>query len=542
MPIELVKDGDAGFVGLNSRDNPSSLPAGVVSKSENYRFDRGVARPRKGIERLFSGAFTGTEIYGSTTYVDVNGIETIVFVTGTQLYKYTYASGLMAPVAFPAGETITTSDGCILCQGMDKLFITRGHLKRPLQWDMATNIIALPSMAGVGHEFPNCTDLMYYGNRFIAQGKFHSEPNNIRRRDSVSVSNYLDFNDWDVLDTFTFNNGGNDQVIGIAPWTLNEFTVFMRNSIFYVNVGVGRYATGDALDSTCFIKTLVSDIGCIAKKSIVQANGGVIFLSDYGVYMMNPTQVGSNESMRLLTNAQPMSAPVDDIILRINKTYAHRSVAAYWNNRYYLAVPIDNSTKNNVVLVYNFILNAWESIDTYPAGIDIFNFAIAKLNTQRRLFIIDSNEGLFLTEELEYDEYGAVVLGIPTLDMVNERPRLPFSLGQLEFKQNQISSKLITRRYVFGTFKDKRFSSAEIDFEFDAGTAIKTFALVQNPDSSSAIDNYGSPTNNDETRRIPLRKIGTGVQLSFVATNKRPTIRSAAVYSKMNTKNIQTKK
>jgi len=541
MPVELVKDGDAGFVGLNSRDNPSSLPAGVVSKSENYRFDRGVARPRKGLERLSTVEFSGTEIYGSTTYVDVNGVETIVFVTGTELYKYTSVSGLSAPVAFPAGETITTSDGCTLCQGMDKLFITRGHLKRPLMWDMALSITALPTTTTAGHEFPNCTDLMYYGNRFIAQGKYHSEPNNIRRRDSVCVSNYLDYTDWDVLDSFTFNNGGNDEVIGVAPWTLNEFTVFMRNSIFYVNIGVGRYATGDALDATCFIKTLVTDIGCIAKKSIVQANGGVIFLSDYGVYMMNPTQVGSNESMRLLTNAQPMSAPVDDIILRINKTYAHRAVAAYWNNRYYLAVPIDNSQKNNVVLVYNFILNAWESVDTYPAAIDIFNFAIAKLDTQRRLFIIDSNEGLFLTEELEYDEYGAIE-GVPILDMVNDKPRLPFVLGELKFKENQIESKLVTRRYVFGTFKDKRFSSAEIDFEFDAGTAIKTFALVQNPDSTTLIDNYGSPSDDDETRRIPLRKIGTGVQLSFVATNLRPTIRSAAVYSKMNTKNIQTKK
>lgn len=541
MPVELVKDGDAGFIGLNSRDNPSSLPAGVVSKSENYRLDRGIARPRKGLERLSTAEFSGTEIYGSTTYVDVNGVETIVFVTGTDLYKYTSVSGLSAPVPFPAGETITTSDGCTLCQGMDKLFITRGHLKRPLMWDMTSSIIALPTTPAVGHEFPNCTDLMYYGNRFIAQGKYYNEPNNIRRRDSVCVSNYLDYNDWDVLDSFTFNNGGNDEVIGVAPWTLNEFTVFMRNSIFYVNIGVGRYATGDALDTTCFIKTLVTDIGCIAKKSIVQANGGVIFLSDYGVYMMNPTQVGSNESMRLLTNAQPMSAPVDDIILRINKTFAHRAVAAYWNNRYYLAVPIDLSEKNNVVLVYNFILNAWESVDTYPAGIDIFNFAIAKLDTQRRLFIIDSNEGLFLTEELEYDEYGAIE-GVPILDMVNDRPRLPFSLGELKFKENQIESKLVTRRYVFGTFKDKRFSSAEIDFEFDAGTGVKTFALVQNPDSTTLIDNHGSPSDNDETRRSPIRKIGTGVQLSFVATNLRPTIRSAAVYSKMNTKNIQTKK
>jgi hypothetical protein len=84
-------------------------------------------------------------------------------------------------------------------------------------------------------------------------------------------------------------------------------------------------------------------------------NTVVIFLSDNGVYFLQP-QPASAESMKLLTMADPISAPIDDVIQRINRTYAHRSVATYWNNRYYLAVPLDGSVDNNAVLVYNFIL------------------------------------------------------------------------------------------------------------------------------------------------------------------------------------------
>jgi hypothetical protein len=37
MPLEYLRDADVGFVGLNSRDNPASLPKGIVSKSQNFR-------------------------------------------------------------------------------------------------------------------------------------------------------------------------------------------------------------------------------------------------------------------------------------------------------------------------------------------------------------------------------------------------------------------------------------------------------------------------------------------------------------------------
>lgn len=537
-----LRDGDKGFIGLNSRDNPSSLPEGYVSESINYRLDRGVATPRRGLQRKTTGSIIGLDIYGSCTYISSTGQEIIVLVTTDKLWYYNPQTEILSlPISFPSGETITTSDGCDVIQAIDKVFITRGYSKRPLVWDMATSITVIPSGSATGHEFPNCSQLLYYGNRLIAQGKYHSDPNTARNRDTVCVSNYLDYQHWDILDAFTFNNGGNDEVVAIAPWTLNEFTVFMRHSVFYVNTGVGRYVTGDALSTDCFIKTLVTDVGCLAKRSVVQANGGIIFLSDNGVYAMNPTQVGSNESMRLLTNAQPISAPINDIIKRINRTYAYRSVAVYWDNRYYLAVPLDNSDKNNAVLIYNFILNAWESIDTYPAGIDVFNFIVAKKDNIRRLFIVDSNEGIFLTEELDYDEYG-YQLGKPKLDdpafkLNTEGARLE----PLSFTPITIDSSLKTRRYTFGSFNDKRFSSSEIDFDFQIGSEIATYVDVTNEDSYALIDDYTSPADNDETRRTPIRKFGTGLRFQFIG-NFRPFIRSVYAYASQKSKNLISKK
>jgi hypothetical protein len=537
-----LRDGDKGFIGLNSRDNPSSLPEGYVSESINYRLDRGVATPRRGLQRKTIGGIVGLDIYGSCTFIDSTGQEIMVLVTTDKLWTYNPQTEILSlPISFPVGETITTSDGCDVIQAIDNVFITRGYNKRPLMWDMATTIIALPSPTGIGHEFPNCSQLLYYGNRLIAQGKHISTGVAARNRDTVCVSNYLEYAHWDLLDAFTFNNGGNDEVIAIAPWTLNEFTVFMRHSIFYVNLGVGRYVTGDALSTDCFIKTLVTDVGCLAKRSVVQANGGIIFLSDNGVYAMNPTQVGSNESMRLLTNAQPISAPINDVIKRINRTYAYRSVAVYWDNRYYLAVPLDNSDKNNAVLIYNFILNAWESVDTYPAGIDVFNFIVAKKDNIRRLFIVDSNEGVFLTEELDYDEYGSQ-LGKPKLDdpafkLDTEGARLE----PLKFTPITIDSSLKTRRYTFGSFNDKRFSSAEIDFDFQIGSEVRTYVDVTNEDSYALIDDYTSPTNNDETRRTPIRKFGTGLRFQFIG-NFRPFIRSVYAYASQKSKNLISKK
>jgi hypothetical protein len=540
MANEYQKDGDIGFVGLNSRDNPSALSQGIVTQSQNFRLDRGVATVRKGLQRKTTGALVGQTVYGVGTYINATGQEIIVLVVTDGLYSYNpQAETLSAKVNFPSGETITSQDGVDVVMAVDHIYISRGWSERPLKWDLATSVIALAVSPHTGHQFPNCTGLLYYANRLIALGKFHNDAA-IRNPDTISVSNFLDFNHWDALDAFTINTGSNDQVVGVSPWTLNEFLVFMRNSIFYVNVGSNRYITGDALSNDSYVKTLATDIGCSSRKSVVQAGGGVFFLSDNGVYFLQP-QPASAESMKLLTMADPISAPIDDVIQRINRNYAHRAVATYWNNRYYLAVPLDGSSDNNAILVYNFILKQWESVDTYPAGFDVFDFIVAKKDNQRRMYIVDTDQGIFLAEQLNYDQYQDWAVGDPNAG----EPVLPFylpaTLETLSFPANPINAILKTRRYSFNSIGDKRFSTAEVEMVADAGSQVQTIAEVYNPDIVAVIDTFGAEFTEDSARRNGIRKIGTGIQLQFSSSNLRPSIRSAYIYATAQKQNNQSK-
>jgi hypothetical protein len=552
MPFEPVKDGDLAFIGLNSRDNASALPQGILTKAQNVRLDRGIVSVRKGLQRK-KDTDADDPIYGVGVYYDATGQERIVLVMGDRFRVYNPTTNSYNDTQYPTGISISSSEGVDVVYAVDTIFITRGFSLRPLKWDLSNNLIEEFSAhqtgnnAPLGHEFPSAKGLLYYCNRLIAMGGSHQQVFDARQ--TVCVSNYLDYNHWDSLDAFTFNEGSNDETIAVSPWTLNEFLVFMRNSIFYVNIGFGRYATGDALDNNSFIKTLVTDIGCSAKESVVQANGGIIFLSDNGIYLLNPQSVGSNDAVRLLTVADPLSSPIDDVIQTINQAFAYKATAIYWNNRYYLAVPTGTSEVNNTVLVYNFILKNWESVDTYPAGFSIIKFCVAKKGNQRRLFAVDNNEGIFLLEELENgDEYSGE----------QGLPRLPFTLvetvpaaGQPDFRvylqetgfvKTPIQAEILTRRYTFNNNFDKRYSTVETEMECQAGSNIKTIAVVTNPDTSTQLDDFYAPANEDFSRRSPIRKTGTGLQMRYLMSFFRPNIRSLTINATMQTKTNKSEK
>ena len=532
MPArEYLVDGDQGFIGLNSRDNPVNLGKNFVSKSQNFRMDRGVATLRKGTERLTPAAFvaTGRQIYASCTYTDNTGVEYIILICGDGLYKFNQEleSFAAAFVAFPAGETITASDDvdAYQAQGNGYVYICRGFSKTTLRWDGATTIV-VPGV-GVHQNYPNSRHAIYYGNRHIVQ----TDGNTFK------VSHYLADNGWSALDMFSINDGGNDRLISITPWTLNEFVVFMRNSIFYANVGVGAYNAGDqAQESDSYVKSLATDIGCIAKKSVVQAGGGIFFLSDNGVYVANPassgpggTSASTPEGMRLLTLSEPLSSPISDVIERINYNYVDKAVAAYFENRYYLAVPLDSSTVNNAVLVYNFVNKAWESVDTYTAGFDIKAFHIAKKGNRRRLFAIDQQQGIFLMENLDWDEYGNST-GTPILDDPTFKLDSPgATLSSATFTPYAIQGVLTTRAYAFETNREKRFSSIQADMSMTVGADVYIDLLVVNPDSTTRLNSFYADANEDYLLRLPARKSGYYAQVQYTVNAYRPSIRSTTI-------------
>lgn len=541
MPInEYQQDGDEAFIGLNSRENPLLLQKGIVSKAQNIRFDRGVAKTRKGSERMtqYNPLSPFPPIYGSCVITQSDGTEAIVLVVSDRIYVLNQDTGsFIGTVLFPNGQTVTESCDVYQAQGLGYVYICRGFGKTTLRWNglYNANSITIPSNA-THHDYPNSPHAIYYGNRHIVQID----------RNSFQVSHYLSDSTWSSLDMFSINDGSNDALVAITPWTLNEFVVFMRNSVFYASVGVGAYLLGDpAQEDNSYVKSLATDIGCIAKRSIVQAGGGIIFLSDNGVYLLNPASAAgpsqsAPEGMRLLTMAKPLSAPIEDVILRINYNFAHKSVGIYWENRYYLAVPLDNSEVNNAVLVYNFVNQNWESVDTYQSGFDIQSFHVAKKGNRRRLFAIDQQLGVYLMEELEWDEYDAVI-GVPTLGPPGPLCYLPFTLAPLEFIRYNIDSVLITRSYGFNTTRDKRFSKVDVDLDLQSGGNVIVKAITINPDTETELNQYGSPEDEDVLLRYPIRKIAQNLQIKVENLNLRPTIKSVLIEANSTGRNTQTK-
>ena len=82
MPVELLRDFDIKFIGLNSRDNPASLPAGFVSKSQNFRFDRGIATVRKGLKRKTTSSIVGESNFFTEVLVDSGTFARIASILG----------------------------------------------------------------------------------------------------------------------------------------------------------------------------------------------------------------------------------------------------------------------------------------------------------------------------------------------------------------------------------------------------------------------------------------------------------------------------
>jgi len=124
-PIEA--DGENGFIGLASRENPVAIPSGYVQTAKNIRFDRGVASTRKGSKRLTAGDAVGESIFVSGAYSGTDGVDKIVLVGGDSIYIYNTSTEATSAVAFPAGRTIVSSDKVDTIQANDRFYILRGE-------------------------------------------------------------------------------------------------------------------------------------------------------------------------------------------------------------------------------------------------------------------------------------------------------------------------------------------------------------------------------------------------------------------------------
>ena len=330
--------------------------------------------------------------------------------------------------------------------------------------------------------------------------------------DEVIISDILDSNTYDqIYAQYRFNAGASDYNVGLHSFSDDNLLVFNRNSVHLVS-GAERDAK---------VQLITNEVGCVARKSIIQVGNNVLFLSDNGVYGAN-----FQDLYNLRGNEVPLSSSINPVIQRINRTVWDKSVAVYFDNRYYLAVALDNSSVNNAILIYNFINKQWESIDTTEdINWNILDLIVAGKKTDRAVYAINTLGGLHKIDA-RADAFDVLATEITT----EENPA-----GVI----HSIPASVTTRQFTLGSMDRKRWNSFDLHLQssLDNESNLDISAELENIDATVDLGtlkalNSGSNLAPDEDVSVRGR-IGNrrayGMQITLNNTVGRPRFRGLKV-------------
>jgi len=259
--------------------------------------------------------------------------------------------------------------------------------------------------------------------------------------DEIAVSDILDSHTFDqIANQFRITGGTADYLVAMQGFYDDKLVVLNRNSLHLIS------GTTGSLNDTR-VTALTTEVGCLAKKSVVMKGNAMFFLSDQGVYA-----VEFLNDYNLRGADEPISKNIQPYIDRINKNLAKDAVGVLFNNRYYLAVALDstvganNATGNNTILVFNFLNKGWESIDTFGANdFLIKNLIIGSAAERNNIYAVTSLGGLHELECAESSLDNLLSSGVPTSFSIN--------------------SSLTTRGYSLGNLDRKRFTDGQVTMQ-----------------------------------------------------------------------------
>ena len=286
--------------------------------------------------------------------------------------------------------------------------------------------------------------------------------------DEIAVSDLLDTTTFDQIENqFRITGGTADYVVAMHGFYEDSLVVLNRNSIHLVAQTQGSL-------SDTVVKELTGEVGCLARKTVVTQANNMLFLADEGIYgltFLNDYNLRGTE--------EPLSKNIQPYIDRINKNLANESVAVYFNNRYYIAVPLDSvaggndARGNNAVLIYNFLNKGWESLDTYgDSRFLIKNFITASAGVRNNLYAVSANGGLHQIDASD-----------------SSTDRLSVTNEGTDVVTPTINSYVTSRGYDFKTLERKRFTDAQVQMQNLAGeTGEYDIAFAtEDPDSGESI-------------------------------------------------------
>lgn len=170
--------------------------------------------------------------------------------------------------------------------------------------------------------------------------------------DEIVASDILSFNNWDTsLRNYAVNYGDGNKGTAITPMGRNELLVCKDRSISILSnlsdpelENIARY-------------TMSQNIGVVGEGAIASDGSQAWIMSYDGIYY-----IFRNEYGQLQMSNAPISLGIQSLIDRINWPQAHKIHAATDENYVLFSVPMDGSTENNAMIVYDRLLRVFVGI------------------------------------------------------------------------------------------------------------------------------------------------------------------------------------
>jgi len=173
------------------------------------------------------------------------------------------------------------------------------------------------------------------------------EPSTVRWSDTFQPE------EWPGVFVINVNKGDGDQITCLRKF-IGELIIFKRRSTHTLK--------GTSLDDMQ-LQELDNKIGAVGPRAVTQYKNHLFFVSDKGLYRFNGIKFDN------LTNFL-----IPKLWDRVNKEHLHKAATWVWDELIWFSLPVDGSTENNLVLIYD--LTQGEAGSWWPwSGMNIACFA-----------------------------------------------------------------------------------------------------------------------------------------------------------------------
>ena len=400
--------------------------------------------------------------------------------------------------------------------------------RSPIVWDgvsaTASPVNQTAVMTSTTANIPPADFGIYFQNRLVLKTSDHY----------IAASDILEDTFDMQLNSFNINLGSGDDIVGFLPWIESQFLVFMRRAIYiaFIENTVGVTGPSGPPGGNSSITVVTNEVGCLSRRSIVNAGQFVFFLSTKGVHMLTPQL-----DLKLVGNTQPLSEPIADFFDAINYNTAFHAAAAYYNNRFYISIPWTGSNYNaqnptwrynNRIAVYNTLNQQWESIDSYQSDMFVDEFFMCSYGNERRLMA-----GCRIWAGwLQVDGFNPILSpGVALFEEIQNLDEWSYTYVAPNYviTPSPINGLMKTREYMFDSLGEKRFTRAQVQTSNIAGNRIQITASAYDPDAQEMILDYTFESGTHTTLRPRVALRGSAIDIEVQILSGSPSVKAVSV-------------